>query len=196
MRVQLSAIGKAVFDANCASCHDNTGDQRHVLSNDEVIPLDEDPANTTNACRALSTNWEEGNIWAQFSSDVYKARVAAGDRGYRVMPLGGVWSTVPFLHNQSIGTVAPATASPWVRAGYFWSAMDELLSADREPLIHVTPVELPGIPAGTPLQYVFSRDPTTGEVLCTDIVENRGHYYGAELPGWQKFFLKYYLLWQ
>lgn len=26
------------------------------------------------------------------------------------------------------------------------------------------------------------RDPTTGEVLCDDIVENRGHHYGAELP--------------
>jgi len=192
----LSAIGRVVFDHNCASCHKNTGDQRHVLSNDEVIPLAVDPDNNTNACRALGSNFEEGNIWAQFSSDVYKARIAAGDRGYRVMPLGGVWSTVPFLHNQSIGTVAPAAASPWERASYYWDAMDELLSAERTPKINVTPIALPGIPAGTPLHYVFSRNPTTGEVLCTDIVENRGHHYGSSLHSWQKFMLKYYLMWQ
>ena len=192
----LSGLGKLVFNAQCASCHKNTGDQNRVLSNDEVIALADDPANTTNACRSLTSNWEEGKLWAQFSSDVYKDRIAAGDRGYRVMPLSGIWSTPPLLHNQSIGEVAPADASPWTRASYFWSAMSELLSDDRAPKINVTPIDLPGIPAGTPLAYVFSRDPTTGQVLCDDVIENRGHHYGAGLPGWAKVLLVYYLQFQ
>ncbi len=86
-----------IFGATCQSCHDNHGHLRRVLSSDAVIPLTADPQNTTNACRALTTNWENGNIWADFSSRVYKDRIAAGHRGYRVMPLGGIWATEPYL---------------------------------------------------------------------------------------------------
>lgn len=188
--------GKQKFNANCAGCHDNTGSLRRVLSNDEVNALVDDPINATNACRALSSNWEEGKIWAQFSSQLYKDRVEAGDRGYRTMPLGGIWSTSPFMHNQSIGGVAPADASPWERSFYYWDAMFELLSADREPVINTLPIDVGPFPAGTPLAYVFSRDPNTGELLCDDVVENRGHYFGSDLPVFQKVALIYYLQYQ
>jgi len=194
----LAAIGEYVFDHNCKGCHDDSGELEHVLSSDEVIPLRSDPINATNACRALGTNFEAGHIWGQFSSDVYKARVAAGDRGYRVMPLGGIWATSPLLHNQSIGAVAPATASPQERAGYYWSAMWELMSTDRIPKVFLTPSGVPGVPAGIPLHLLFSAatpgDPTT--LRCADFVENHGHYYGAGLPVWQKVMLIYWLQYQ
>jgi cytochrome c5 len=192
----LATWGKIVFNHECRSCHDNRGERRHVLSDDEVQPLVADPINATNACRAKSTMWEAGRLWAQFSSPVYKARVAAGNRGYRNMPLGGIWSTAPFTHNQSIGVWAAANAEPEERAVAYWESMMELLGDEREPKINRIPVPLGPFPAGTPTTIVFSRDPATGAVLCDDIVENRGHYYGADLSDFSKIALTYWLLYQ
>ena len=167
-----------------------------MLSNDEVNPLVADPANATNNCRAKSTMWERGRLWAEFSSEVYKQRVEAGNRGYRTMPLGGIWSTTPFTHNQGIGVNARASASPAERMFAYWASMNELLSAEREPKINRIPVALGPFPAGTPTTLVFSRDPTSGAVLCDDIVENRGHHYGANLDGFSKFALIHWLQYQ
>jgi cytochrome c5 len=192
----VAAYGKFVFKKKCQVCHDNTGDKDHVLSDDEVQPLVDDPANATNACRAKSTMWERGRLWAQFSSELYKVRTEAGDRGYRTMPLGGIWSTAPFTHNQSIGTWAAPTASPGERAASYWTSMFELLKAEREPVINRIPVAIGPFPAGTPSTLVFSRDPVTGAVLCDDIVENRGHHYGSDLDPLSKIALIYWLQYQ
>ena len=193
----VGLIGKGAFDANCASCHSRQGDLRFVLSNDEVNPLVSTGANATNACRTLSTNWERGKLWAEFSSEVYKQRVEAGNRGYRTMPLSGIWATAPFLHNQAIGPRPPADAAPWERAGAYWEAMWELLSADRDPVVHRIPIALGPFPAGTPTRYVFSSpDPATGAAKCMDFVENRGHYYGSDLPPFVKVALIHWLQYQ
>lgn len=189
----LYARGKDVFKQNCASCH---GSDRRILSDDEVNPLVADPYNATNACRALTTNWETGRIWSQFSSDVYKSRVQAGQRGYRNMPLVGIWSTAPFLHNQSIGDWAPATASAKERAESYEKAMWELLSDKRNPKTNVTPIAVGPFPVGTPLTLIFSRDPSTGTVLCSDAVENRGHYFGSTLSDREKRALIHWLKYQ
>jgi len=188
--------GRHVFDQSCASCHDRSGDRRFTITNDEVNPLVADPANATNACRALTTNWEAGRLWAQFSSQLYKDRVVAGNRGYRTMPLAGIWATSPLLHNQAIGPRPPADAAPWERAGDFWDAMWELLSANRTPVVLTLPVQVGPFPAGTPLHYVFSRNAATGALRCSDFVENKGHYYGADLSVWDKVALIYWLQYQ
>ncbi len=185
--------GRKVFKQNCASCH---GGSPMILSNDEVNPLRADPVNATNACRALSTNWESNRLWSQFSSDVYKNRVLAGDRGYRTMPLAGIWSTPPFLHNQSIGPIAAATASVKERGQIYEAAMQELLSKNRTPKVNVTQVAIGPFPAGTPLAYIFSRNATTGAVLCNDVIENHGHYYGSDLSSEEKRTLIYWLKFQ
>lgn len=184
--------GEKLFVKNCASCH---GGNSLILSNDEVNPIKADPSNATNICRSLSTNWETGKIWSQFSSNVYKDRVAAGNRGYRTMPLVGVWATAPFLHNQSIGAWASPTASVKKRGEVYETSMMELLSKDRTPKINVTPYAIGNIPAGTPLAYLFSRDPA-GNILCNDVVENRGHYYGANLSDNDKKHLIHWLKFQ
>lgn len=191
----LMARGKTVFDANCAGCHDRSGDRKNILTNDEVNPFVDDPINTTNKCRALTSNWETGKLWAEFSSQVYKDRIAAGDRGYRTMPLTGIWATSPLLHNQAIGYAPPPEAWSWERSAYFWDAMWELMSDDRTPVIQTLPVAVGPFPAGTPLQYVFSRSPS-GALLCDDVVENHGHYYGADLPVFDKISLIHWLQFQ
>ena len=193
----LQLVGRAVYDQNCESCHDRSGSLKQVLSNDEVNPLVADPYNATNACRALTTNWLGGKLWGQFSSQVYKDRYAAGNMGYRTMPLAGIWATSPFMHNQSIGELPPADAAPWERASYYWDAMWELMSDDRTPEVHVTPIPVGPFPAGTPLRFIFSTpNPATGQALCMDFVENRGHYYGADLSAVEKIALIYWLQYQ
>jgi cytochrome c5 len=195
----LFVQGREVFKENCSSCHTLKGRAERVLSNDEVTlfvedlnPL-KDPVNTTNACRALTSQWQEDHLWAEFSSQVYKDRAAAHGKGYRTVPLTGIWATAPFLHNQSVGPIPPANASPEERAQAYEAAMRELLLLSRQPKINTLPVQVGPFPPGTPLTFVFSRDPTTGEVLCDDIVENRGHHYGAELPDEDKEALVFWL---
>jgi mono/diheme cytochrome c family protein len=188
--------GRRLFKVNCATCHSMDGEQKRLLSNDEVNPLSADPNQTTNKCRALTSNWEEGKIWAQFSSQLYKDRVAKGDRGYRTMPLTGIWATAPFLHNQSIGEWAAPTASVRERAQSYTNSMWELLKASRVPKINASPISVGPFPAGTPLTYIFSRDPQTGTLLCDDVVENRGHTYGSQLSDEDKKALIYWLLFQ
>lgn len=188
--------GKVVFKKNCESCHQTNGQLKHVLSNDEVNPIVLDTVNATNTCRAKSTMWERGRLWAQFSSEVYKQRVEAGNRGYRSMPLAGIWATAPFTHNQSIGSYAAADATPAQRAAVFRSSMLELLQPSRTPKINVLPIALGPFPVGTPTTPIFSRDPVTGQVLCDDVVENRGHYYGSSLSSADKDALIYWLQYQ
>lgn len=189
----LFAQGRKVFKNNCASCHTLTGEARRVLSNEEVNPLIADPDNATNACRALSSQWEADHLWATFSSNVYKDRAIVGLKGYRTKPLSGVWATAPFFHNQSIGPYAPANATPEQLAEAYEAAMQEMLLANRPPKINTLPAAVETFPAGTPLTFIFSRDPATGEILCDDVVENRGHHYGAELSDKDKKALIFWL---
>jgi cytochrome c5 len=79
----------------------------------------------TNSARALATNAQRGHIWDNFSSETYKAlpsvgeieaynlldpqqpltfRAAAGGVGYyRTPSLISLWSSAPFLHNNTLG---------------------------------------------------------------------------------------------
>lgn len=192
---RLYATGRHVFRRHCASCHEMRGQQQHALTDDEISLLLDDPE-VTNTCRARTTNWDTNQLWAEFSSDQFKARAAARFKGYRTMPAAGVWATSPYLHNQSVGEWAPPTASPAERALYYWVSMWELLSGEREPVVNRLPVDVGPFPQGTPLNVVFSRDPITGEVLCDDAIENRGHTFGAELHSTKKIALIYWLLFQ
>ena len=83
----------------------------------------------TNACSALATNAIRGNIWDNFSSETFKTLPSVGtikvydpitgDPQDYVMPAGGrgytrpaslisLWSTAPFLLNNSVGRLNPA----------------------------------------------------------------------------------------
>lgn len=197
VRVVKYLKGAITFKQECASCHDNSGWRlRQVLSNDEMNSLQDLGENATNACRALGTNWDPGHIWAEFTSSTTHDRAINGTKGYRNMPLAGIWSTSPFMHNQSIGVRAAANATPSERADAYEASMWELLSADRVPKINTIPVQVGPFPPGTPLAYVVNRDPATGALLCDDVVENRGHYFGAELSDSKKDDLIYFLKFQ
>lgn len=93
----------------------------NYLSNELRIPV---TLLETNACSPLATNAIAGNIWDNFSSDSYKSlpsvgaievhhpvtgepykyQMPAGGRGYtRVPSLVSLWSTAPYLLNNTVG---------------------------------------------------------------------------------------------
>ncbi len=98
--------------------------QDNFLSNERRIPLTE---LKTNAARALGTNATAGHIWDNFSSQTYKElkpldkleffnpfnqtqtikfspkERKTGPGYYRVPSLVSLWSSAPFLHNNSLG---------------------------------------------------------------------------------------------
>lgn len=121
----------------------------------------------TNACSPLATNAIGGNIWDNFSSETYKQlpsvgtityydpydgtphsfKMPAGGRGYtRPASLVSVWSTAPFLLNNSVGRLNPNAAndrfnpSPTVenRMAAFQDAITKMLwpeRRDKDPVI-------------------------------------------------------------
>ena len=148
----------------------------------------------TNICSPLATNALAGNIWNDFSSDSYKSlpsvgsvtlsnpftgaayayAMPAGGRGYtRVPSLIGLWSTGPYLLNNSVG---PFDSDPSVahRMTVFQASIEQMLWPDKREHDTVLP-QVPGvidrttdrsfvsIPVGfvpealTPLQGVFHR---------------------------------------
>ena len=87
----------------------------------------------TNACSPLATNGIAGNIWDNFSSSAYKSLpsvgkvkiqhpltyevsdydMPAGGRGYTRPPsLASLWSTAPFLVNNTVGDFYPSGSVP------------------------------------------------------------------------------------
>jgi hypothetical protein len=195
--------GENVFAANCASCHSNgQSPKQESYTDDELLiasgfePVSGEPAGSigTQKCRALSTNWQGGRIWATFSSDQVKAR---GTGFYRNIPLLGAWATAPFLHNNRLGLYNgdPSVAG---RVAAFEDAFRLLLNPTQRDFpgsIQRTsaPVTLPSgavLPAGTPVNAFANVNPATGVNACAEVVENGGHYFGASLSAADKLDLR------
>ncbi|MGZ8454219.1 MAG: hypothetical protein ACXWZE_19205 [Candidatus Binatia bacterium] len=127
----------------------------NYLSTERRIPV---TLLQTNACSPLATNALGGNIWDNFSSQSYKDlpsvgkltvhnpidgspweyEMPAGGRGYtRVPSLIGLWSTAPFLLNNSVGKF---NSSPSVegRMDSFNDSIEKMLwpeKRDKDPLL-------------------------------------------------------------
>ncbi len=196
--------GRAVFDRTCAQCHSNgLAPPHNVYSDDEIHPVSQIG---TNSCRALTTNWTAGHIWAAFSSDDYKARPTGGPGFYRDVPLLGIWATAPFFHNNRLGSYNgdPSVAG---RIAAFDNAFDQLLNPGKRNFlgsIQVTSdtVQLPlppplgniTLPTGTPVALFSNLDPANPlHNLCPDLIENEGHTFGAGLSRDEKRALKEFL---
>ncbi|MCX7279200.1 MAG: hypothetical protein NTZ15_18090 [Burkholderiales bacterium] len=118
----------------------------------------------TNVCSPLATNALGGNIWNDFSSTSYKQlpsvgtvtlndpfsgdlvpyAMPAGGRGYtRVPSLISIWSTAPFLLNNSLG---PFDSSPSVasRMKVFDASIEQLLWPDKRERDSLLGNKVPG----------------------------------------------------
>ncbi len=104
-----------------------------------------------NACSPLATNAIRDNIWDNFSSESYKTLPSAGTIEIRhpvtgrkmpyVLPAGGrgyirpaslvsVWSTAPFLQNNTVGPFNPSP-SVEARMDSFQKSIEQLLWPER-----------------------------------------------------------------
>jgi hypothetical protein len=160
----------------------------------------------TNSCRALTTNWTAGHIWAEFSSDQYKQRPTGGPGFYRDVPLQGIWATAPFLHNNRLGRYNgdPTVAG---RISAFEDAFDQLLNPWKRNLLGsiqrtTETVQLPlpaplgrvTLPPGFPVALFSNLDPNNPlHNLCPDLIENQGHTFGATLSAREKYALREFL---
>lgn len=121
----------------------------NFLSNDRRYPV---TLIKTNACRAIATNATAGHIWDNFSSETYKSlksvgvietynpldeskpfRFTAPPSGpgyYRAPSLISMWSSAPYLHNNSLGIF---TGDPSVdgRMRAFSDAIEKLLWPEK-----------------------------------------------------------------
>jgi hypothetical protein len=137
----------------------------NYLSTDMRVPV---TLLQTNACSPLATNALTGNIWDNFSSKSYKDlpsvgeityydpytgephqyKMPAGGRGYtRVPSLISLWSTAPFLLNNSVGPAGPFDANPSVEARMrvFQASIEQMLWPERRAKDSLLGDKIPGV---------------------------------------------------
>jgi hypothetical protein len=119
----------------------------------------------TNACSPLATNAIGGNIWDNFSSETYKElpsvgsitvydpvtgapksyQMPAGGRGYtRPASLISVWSTAPFLQNNSVGNFNPSPSVD-ARMQSFQNSIEKMLWPEKREKDSVLGDKVPGV---------------------------------------------------
>lgn len=119
----------------------------------------------TNACSPLATNAIGGNIWDNFSSQTYKSLPSVGTvtvhhpitgaaseyempadgRGYTRPPsLVSLWSTAPFLLNNTLGPFDPSPAVE-ARLGSFQASIEQLLWPEKRAKDPLLGDKVPGI---------------------------------------------------
>jgi hypothetical protein len=119
----------------------------------------------TNACSPLATNAIKDNIWDNFSSQTYKElpsvgaitvynpmtgepkqfNMPGGGRGYtRPASLISLWSTAPFLLNNSVGTFR-ATPSVEARMQSFRDSIEQMLWPEKRDKDSVLSDKVPGV---------------------------------------------------
>ena len=135
--------------------------ENNYLSTDQRVPV---TLLQTNACSPLATNAIGGNIWDNFSSRTYKDlspvgsitiyhpftgvpstyTLAAGGRGYTRPPsLISVWSSAPYLLNNSVGAFDPSPAVK-DRMSSFENSIEQMLWPEKRDKDSLLPDKLPG----------------------------------------------------
>jgi mono/diheme cytochrome c family protein len=134
----------------------------NFLSTDLRVPV---TLLQTNACSPLATNALAHNIWDNFSSSSYKSlpsvgeityydpatgephqyKMPAGGRGYTRPPsLISLWSTAPFLLNNSVGPFGPSP-SVEARMQVFQASIEQILWPERRAKDAVLGDKIPGV---------------------------------------------------
>jgi len=127
--------------------------QGNYLSTDARVPV---TLLRTNICSPLATNALRGNIWDNFSSQTYKSLPSVGtvtisdpftgDPRPYVMPAGGrgftrvpslisLWSTAPFLLNNTVGKADPdGDPSVEARMKVFDASIEQMLWPEKREM--------------------------------------------------------------
>ncbi|HYN79052.1 MAG TPA: hypothetical protein VES73_14820, partial [Lamprocystis sp. (in: g-proteobacteria)] len=104
----LAGPGDALFQSHCKRCHGTYGaDWRYPNRVVALGTVGTDPA----LARAAYADYDRFRIWFQ-QSYYGESSQAAPALGYIAPPLDGVWATAPYLHNDSVPTLAAVLNSP------------------------------------------------------------------------------------
>ena len=134
----------------------------NFLSTDARVPV---TLLETNVCSPLATNAIGGNIWDNFSSKSYKDlpsvgtvtvhdpftgdprpyTMPGGGRGYtRPASLVSVWSTAPFLQNNSVGKFEPSP-SVEARMRSFQDSIEQMVWPEKRDKDPILGAKVPGV---------------------------------------------------
>ncbi|HJV33652.1 hypothetical protein [Geomonas sp.] len=134
----------------------------NFLSTDQRVPV---TLLQTNACSPLATNAIAGNIWDNFSAQTYKDlpsvgtitvydpyngqplsyKMPAGGRGYtRPASLASLWSSAPFLLNNSVGLFDPRPSVEG-RMHSFQNSIEQMLWPEKRAKDLLLPDKVPGL---------------------------------------------------
>ena len=112
--------GRAVWNAQCADCHDPSKQGNGKFG--KAVPIGE-----------IGTDRERFDTWkaddARRTNEVaesmgVKRKHMVKDIGYVSQPLDGIWLRAPYLHNGSVPTLRDLLKPPKERAEKFWRGCD------------------------------------------------------------------------
>jgi hypothetical protein len=152
----------------------------------------------TNACSPLATNAIGGNIWDNFSSQSYKDlpsvgkitvydpvtgapreyEMPAGGRGYTRPPsLISLWSTAPFLLNNSVGKFEESP-SVEARMRSFQNSIEQMLWPEKRDKDSVLGDKIPGAIDRTTQQSYLR----VGAGFLPDFLQGSGGFFSRHFP--------------
>lgn len=153
-----AAVGEAVYQYNCASCHGTYGDKPSYPN--VVTPINEVKTDARLVDLATGPLGEQYAAW--FNGSWYgKLSKAAPAQGYIAPPLDGIWATAPYLHNGSVPNlrqlIQPGTRPAIWRhvandasnpehydaqdLGWHHEVLDSLAAANTDPKVYNTALE-------------------------------------------------------
>jgi mono/diheme cytochrome c family protein len=170
VNAERAAAGLAVYQRECAACHDAGGSRTgQVVAAGEIGT---DPERVNSFTSELATRMNTlgtGRPW--------KFTHFRKSDGYSAMPLDGVWLRAPYLHNGSVPTLRHMLEPPARRPEVFWRGYDVYDYADGGFVWSGPDAERAGFRFDTAVKG-------NGRM---------GHLYGTELPPHDKETLLEYL---
>jgi hypothetical protein len=177
--------GKAIYMAQCASCHGSQNPDAYVFEGEYLGKVDPNATLGADTSRLDSYTEKLRDYQLTLFKDVdggkYRFRYFRKTNGYANLPLDGLWLRAPYLHNGSVPTLADLLLPPEQRPKAFLRGSDVLDSVNGG---FVAPACEPGVQ----VEKGFCYDTTVRGN------GNGGHLYGSDLPDADKDALVAYLL--
>jgi len=160
---KLAAVGKPVFERNCAACHasERTGKPVPV----EEVGTDRNRLESWNKEAAIAANKTVNRLGVKRTGMVEETLT-----GYIAVHLDGVWLRAPYLHNGSVPTLRAMLTPPEQRPKVFYRGYDLYDKAGVGFVAHGAEAERVGV-----------RFDTTQRANG-----NQGHDYGTALSAGEK----------
>lgn len=180
----LAGSGEPIFRQHCARCHAMDGERTG-----QVMPLTEEAWSEgvdPSAPRPRFTDNHRALMWTPQAATAYNAyaddygwdfKNFRAPGGYVNVPLDGLWSRAPYLHNGSVPFLGELLETPDKRTKFFYRGLDVY-----------DPERMGFVSEGEEAEWVGTPYDTTVQGNS-----NQGHFWGVDLPPQDKKALVEYL---